>query len=107
VEDVELEGRIIRAGETVTLSLPAANRDPARFDNPDRLDVTRPAAGHLAFGYGIHMCIGQHLARIEMRTGFAGLIRRFPSLHLAVPPEDVAMRDNMIVYGVERLPVAW
>jgi cytochrome P450 len=105
--DVELEDRLIRAGETVTLSLPAANRDPARFEDPDRLDLTRPAAGHVAFGYGFHQCIGQHMARIEMLTGFARLFGRFPSLRLEVPPDEVPMRDDMLVYGVQRLPVAW
>ncbi|GGL07413.1 cytochrome P450 [Sphaerisporangium melleum] len=107
LEDVEVEGHVIRAGQAVTLSLPAANRDPERFENPDRLDITRQAAGHLAFGHGIHQCLGQQLARIEMRIGYPALLRRFPGLRLATPAEDVAMRSNMAIYGVHRLPVAW
>jgi cytochrome P450 len=107
LEDVEVGGEVIRAGESVTISLSAANRDPARFDDPDTLDVTQPATGHLAFGHGVHQCLGQQLARIEMRIGYAALFRRFPTLRLAVAPEEVPMRDDMSVYGVHRLPVAW
>jgi cytochrome P450 len=114
LEDVELDGHLIKAGDSICLSLPAANRDPARYDDPDtlrltryRLDPTRPAAGHVSFGYGPHMCTGQHLARIEMRAAFAALFERFPKLQLAVPPEEVAMRDDRIIYGVQRLPVTW
>ncbi|WP_207755985.1 cytochrome P450 [Nonomuraea cypriaca] len=107
LEDVELEGEIIGAGESVTVSLPAANRDPARFDDPDRLDLGRHASGQLAFGHGIHQCLGQQLARIELRLAYTALFRRFPGLRLAVPPEEVTMRTDMLVYGVHRLPVAW
>ena len=64
----------------------AANRDPRRFDDPDTLDIHRKARGHLAFGHGIHQCLGQQLARIEMRAGFAGLLRRFPTLGSPSPP---------------------
>ncbi|MGH8904970.1 MAG: cytochrome P450 [Egibacteraceae bacterium] len=107
VEDVELDGHLIKAGESVTLSLAAANRDPERFANPEALNIARPAAGHLTFGHGVHQCLGQQLARIEMRIGFAALLRRFPTLRLAVPPEDVPMRHDMGIYGVHRLPVTW
>ncbi|GAB3458069.1 cytochrome P450 [Actinophytocola sediminis] len=105
--DVELDGRIIKAGDGVALSLPAVNRDPARFDHPEDLDVTRHAAGHLAFGHGVHQCIGQQLARIEMRVAYGSLFRRFPGLRLAVAPEEVPLRHDMNIYGVYRLPVAW
>ena len=67
-------------------SLPAANRDPRRFADPDPLDITRQATGHLAFGHGVHQCLGQQLARVEMRIAYAALLRRFPGLRLAVPP---------------------
>ncbi|MDX3228667.1 cytochrome P450 [Streptomyces sp. ME19-01-6] len=107
LEDVELEGRVIRAGESVTISLPAANRDPDRFEDPDRLDVTRQARGHLAFGYGIHQCLGQNLARAEMRTALPLLLARFPQLRLAVPAERVPLSHDMGFYGVHRLPVIW
>lgn len=107
LEDVELGGELIKKGETVSVSLPAANRDPARFENPDQLDLSRPAGGHVAFGYGIHQCVGQQLARIEMRTALPALLRRFPALRLAVPPEQLRMREDMQVYGAYELPVAW
>ncbi|GGO12413.1 cytochrome P450 [Microbispora rosea subsp. aerata] len=107
LEDAEIGGVLIRAGESVTLSLAAANRDPARFDDGDVLDVTRPAHGHLSFGHGIHQCLGQQLARIEMRIAYPALLRRFPNLRLAVPAHEVPLRANMAVYGVHRLPVLW
>lgn len=107
-EDVELAGVPIRAGESVTVSLSAANRDPDRFADPDTLDIARDAMGHVAFGYGRHMCLGQHLARIEIQIGLAGLIRRFPTLHLNVSPDEVPMHSgDHLVYGVRELPVAW
>ncbi|GAA4198138.1 cytochrome P450 [Microbispora amethystogenes] len=107
LEDVEIGGTLIRAGETVTLSLGAANRDPERFEGGDTLDVTRSAQGHLSFGHGIHQCLGQQLARVEMRIAYPALLRRFPGLRLAVPPEEVPMRATSAVYGVRRLPVLW
>ncbi|MFC7381351.1 cytochrome P450 [Sphaerisporangium rhizosphaerae] len=106
-EDVLVEGHMIRAGETVTVSVAAADRDPAQFPAPDAFDVTRPATGHLAFGHGVHQCIGQQLARAEMRAGYPALLRRFPGLRLAIEPEQVATRSDMAIYGVHRLPVAW
>ncbi|GAA3076268.1 cytochrome P450 [Streptosporangium carneum] len=107
LEDVELEGQTIRAGETVTVSIPAANHDPERFDGPGALDVTRNATGHLSFGHGIHQCLGQQLARNEMRLAIPALLERLPGLRLAVPPEEVPMRSDMAIYGVHRLPVTW
>ncbi|WP_433679925.1 cytochrome P450 [Nocardia sp. CA-119907] len=108
LEDVELGGQVIRAGQTVALSPQAANRDPAKFEHPNSLDLRRNAMGHLGFGYGIHQCLGQHLARIEMRTALPALISRFPTLQLAVPADEIRMRpDGLGVYGVQRLPVTW
>ncbi|QIS17156.1 cytochrome P450 [Nocardia terpenica] len=108
LEDVELAGQTITTGETVVLSLQAANRDPARFDHPDSLDLRRNAVGHLGFGHGIHQCVGQQLARVEMRTALPALISRFPTLRLAVPVDEVRMRPDRIgVHGVQRLPVTW
>ncbi|MGC7098729.1 cytochrome P450 [Amycolatopsis lurida] len=106
-EDLELGGETIPEGSTVVVSTLAANRDPNRFENPDALDVHRSARGHLSFGHGIHQCLGQQLARIEMRAGFAGLLRRFPDLELAIPAKDVKLRTNMRIYGVHELPVTW
>ncbi|MFD7169260.1 cytochrome P450 [Streptomyces violascens] len=107
LEDVELDGRLIRAGESVTISVQAANRDPARFADPDTLDLHRKATGHLAFGHGVHQCLGQQLARVEMRVALPALFTRFPTLRLAVAPEEVPLRVGMDVYGVHRLPVTW
>ncbi|OLF09087.1 cytochrome [Actinophytocola xinjiangensis] len=107
LEDVELAGRTIRAGDGLTLALPVANRDPDRFDNAHEFDVTRPATGHLAFGHGVHQCIGQQLARVEMRIAFAALFTRFPTLRLDAEPSQIPLRDDMNIYGVHRLPVAW
>ncbi|MFF8606827.1 cytochrome P450 [Streptomyces sp. NPDC015346] len=107
LEDVEVEGQLIRAGESVTLSLEAANRDPERFPDPDVLDVRRTATGHLGFGHGIHQCLGQQLARVEMTVALPALLRRFPTLRLDVPAEEVPLRTDMSIYGVHRLPVTW
>ncbi|WP_101786536.1 cytochrome P450 [Nonomuraea indica] len=108
LEDVEIAGQTIRKGQVVTISVPAANRDPERFADPETFDVTRPpTVGHLTFGHGIHQCLGQQLARIEMRVAFPALFRRFPGLRLAVPPEEVPMRTDMSIYGAHRLPVTW
>ena len=106
LEDVEVDGAQIRAGESVLVSLAGGNRDAARYADPDTLDVSRSAAGHLSFGHGIHQCLGQQLARVEMRVGFAELFRRFPDLRLAVAADDVRVRDD-IFHGVDELPVAW
>ncbi|MFD9669427.1 cytochrome P450 [Rhodococcus sp. NPDC059968] len=109
LQNVELAGHTIQAGETVTVSLAAANRDPERFADPDRLDLARKdAPGHLAFGHGVHQCLGQHFARLELRIGLTALARRFPDLRLAIPIDEVPLHDgSMFVYGVHRLPVTW
>ncbi|GHE93368.1 cytochrome P450 [Amycolatopsis deserti] len=107
LEDVELDGQVIKAGESVTIAAHAANRDPERFPDPDSLDLRRHAAGHLAFGHGIHQCLGQQLARVEMRVAIPALFARFPTLRLAIPAEEVPLRHDMTIYGVHRLPVAW
>ncbi len=96
---------MIRKGETVLVSIPAANRD--KFERPDELDVGRSTAGHLAFGHGVHQCLGQQLARIEMRVGFSALFARYPGLRLAVNPSDVPLNVERGIYGVASLPVAW
>ncbi|MET8762265.1 cytochrome P450 [Lentzea sp. NPDC004782] len=108
LEDVEIDGHLIKAGDTVLMHVPAANRDPEKFPgNPDELDLRRPASGHVAFGHGIHQCLGQQLARIEMRIAFTKLFQEFPDLRLDVAPEEVPLRTNMGIYGVHSLPVAW
>jgi cytochrome P450 len=105
--DVELAGQVIPAGSLLVLALAAANRDPALLADPDRLDVTRDAAGHVAFGHGVHHCLGAPLARMEMRVAFPALLRRFPGLALAVPFDEVGFRAYHFVYGVHALPVRW
>jgi len=106
-EDIEIDGQCIRAGQPVVASLAAANRDPQHFPDPDALDLSRQYSPHLAFGHGVHQCLGQQLARVEMKAGFTALLGRFPSLRLAVPLEQVRMRDDMFIYGVHQLPVTW
>jgi cytochrome P450 len=103
--DVEIAGQRIEAGEFVMLALPAANRDPALRDDPERLDVTRGEVGHVAFGHGIHHCLGAPLARMEMRIAFPALLRRFPGLRAV--GEEVEFRSFHIIYGLASLQVAW
>lgn len=106
-EDFEFQGQSIRKGEVVTVSLPAANRDPLGFDDPDVFDIRRGATRHVAFGSGPHQCMGHHLARLELAIGYESLLRRFPRLELAVPPEEIGTREMMVTYGVLGLPVRW
>ncbi|WP_314621680.1 cytochrome P450 [Streptomyces stackebrandtii] len=108
LEDVEVGGQLIEAGTTVVLSYNTANRDPERYPDPHALDLGREAGGHLAFGHGIHLCLGAQLARVEMRVAFTALFSRFPTLRLAVPAEEVALRPEAAdIYGVKSLPVTW
>ena len=106
-EDVELAGVLIRAGEGVIASEPAANRDPAQFAHPDELDIHREQNHHMAFGYGVHRCLGQPLARLELQVAYPALLRRFRNLRAAATSADLQYRDSMIVYGVKALPVVW
>jgi cytochrome P450 len=106
-EDVEIGGVQLAAGSTVLLSIPEANRDAQHWPDPARLDLARPRGAHLAFGHGIHQCLGQQLARVEMRVGFTELLARLPGLRLAVPATEVPLRTDMVVFGVHELPVTW
>jgi pentalenic acid synthase len=106
LRDIEVAGQVIRAGEGVLVANAAANWDPAFVERPGELDVRRPARGHLAFGYGIHQCLGQNLARAEMEIAFQVLFGRLPALRLAVPAERVTLKEGILV-GVRELPVAW
>jgi cytochrome P450 len=103
-EDTTIGGHPVAAGELVVGSLVAANRDPAVVEQGDELDISRPPAPHLAFGHGIHHCLGAPLARIEMRVAFPALLRRFPTLRLDCEPE---FRHRTLIYGLHRLPLAW
>ncbi|MFI8928505.1 cytochrome P450 [Streptomyces sp. NPDC053474] len=105
LEDVTIGGVRVPKGETVLVSTGSAGRDPERFADPDRLDVTRDASGHLALGHGIHYCLGAPLARMETATALAALIERFPDLALAVPVEELRWRPSMRARGLLELPV--
>jgi cytochrome P450 len=106
-EDVELGGVLIRAGEGVLAANETANRDPEAFPNPDELDIHRRARHHVAFGFGVHQCLGQPLARLELQVAYPALLRRFPDLRLAAPVDDLHFRSDKIVYGVASVPVTW
>jgi cytochrome P450 len=106
-EDVELAGEHLPAGSTVVVSLVAANRDRQHWPDPELLDVRRTRLPHLAFGHGVHQCLGQQLARVEMTVAYGELLRRLPNLRLAVPPEEIPLRNDMLTYGVHSLPVTW
>ena len=105
--DVEIAGVPIPAGQLVFVSLPSGNRDPDFIDSPEVLDIGRGAPGHLAFGHGVHHCLGAPLARMEMRIAFPALLRRFPTLALAEDFSDVAFRSFHFIYGLKSLEVTW
>ncbi|MFD5732312.1 cytochrome P450 [Streptomyces sioyaensis] len=107
VEDVEIGGQLIRAGDWVAADLAAANLDPALCPHAEKLDLDRAPVQHVAFGYGPHACLGQNLARAELEIMLVSLFSRFPHLQLAVPVEELPFRTDMLVYGVHSLPVTW
>jgi cytochrome P450 len=107
LEDVNVGGHLVRAGEGVIALSLSANRDAGAFPEPDRFDINREARHHVAFGYGVHQCLGQPLARIELQTVFATLVRRMSTLKLAAPVEQLKFKDEMFIYGVKTLPVTW
>jgi cytochrome P450 len=106
-ERVEIAGQRIEAGEMVLVSVPVANRDPSLVPDPEVLDVTRGAIGHLAFGHGAHHCLGAPLARAELRIALPALLRRFPGLRLADPPAEVEPGAPAIFHHLASLPVTW
>jgi cytochrome P450 len=106
-EDIELGGQQIQAGDGLIALLPAANRDGAIFPDPGELDIARGSHQHMAFGFGIHQCIGQPLARSELKIALLALFQRFPDLALAVDVSEVEGRNDAVVYGLEHLPVTW
>jgi cytochrome P450 len=105
--DLDICGAEVHAGDLVLLDLTAANHDPGVFADPGRLDVTRRAAAHLAFGHGMRYCIGAPLARIELRSVLIGLLDRFPALRLAVRPAELTTQTGTLASGLTALPVAW
>jgi cytochrome P450 len=106
-EDLELGGQHIAEGDLVVVAMPAANRDPRAFDNPDLPDFDRKVTRHLAFGYGVHQCLGQNIARAELKTILPQLFQRFPDMRLAVPRDEIPMDVNAVNYGVRKLMVTW
>ncbi|MDN3053976.1 cytochrome P450 [Streptomyces sp. SRF1] len=107
LEDIEIGGVTVPAGETVLLSVASAHRDPAHFQDPDAFNPHLGRSGHLALGHGIHYCLGAPLARMETETALAALLQRFPGLRLDVPREELRWRPSIRARGLISLPVAW
>lgn len=107
VEDLTINGQLIRAGERVLMNLPAGNWDAEFVDRPDTFDIDRNPRGHLGFGFGVHQCIGQNLARAELQVALATLVRRLPNLRLAVPVEELHFAGEQEIYTIHELPVTW
>jgi cytochrome P450 len=107
LQDIEVGGQTIHAGDGIVLANDAANRDQDAFPDADRLDVRRDAHGHLAFGFGVHACLGQPLARAELQIVYGTLYRRLPDLRLAVPIEQIPFKHDSNIYGVYELPVTF
>jgi cytochrome P450 len=105
--DVEIGGVVIPRGEIVLLATAGADRDPDRFPDPDRLDVASTDAGHLAFGHGVHYCLGAPLARLEAQIAFTALLQRLPDLALAVPAEQLRWTGGGVLRGLRELPVTF
>ena len=106
-EDTELSGTAIRAGEGVIALLAAADWDPGMFPEPERLDVHRGNRHHVAFGYGVHQCLGQNLARLELEIVFSTLFARIPTLQVAVPVDELPYKHGGLLFGLHELPVTW
>ncbi|MFF8957081.1 cytochrome P450 [Streptomyces sp. NPDC014894] len=107
LEDVEMGGTVVPAGSTVLISVADADRDPARFKDPERFDIHRDARGHLAFGHGLHHCLGAPLARLEGRIAVRGLLDRFPALTPDTDEGELSWLPGMLIRGVRELPVRW
>ncbi|GIE78633.1 cytochrome P450 [Actinoplanes philippinensis] len=107
IEDVEIGGVTIRAGDPVLALSNAANHDPSAFDEAEEIKLDRGARNHVAFGFGIHQCLGQNLARMELQIVFDTLFRRIPTLRLATPADALPYKNDAFVYGIHELPVTW
>ncbi|MEU3769792.1 cytochrome P450 [Amycolatopsis keratiniphila] len=105
--DVEIGGTLIRAGEGVVGLSNAGNHDPEGFENPDAFDIERGARHHVAFGFGVHQCLGQNLARLELQIVFDTLFRRVPGIRIAVPVDELPFKHDSTIYGLHALPVTW
>jgi cytochrome P450 len=107
VEDIEIGGETIRAGEGIILDVAPANWDARQFRDPDQLDLGRADNAHVGFGYGRHQCVGQQLARMELQIVLPTLLRRIPTLRLAVPVDQLPFKHDALAYGIYELPVTW
>jgi cytochrome P450 PksS len=105
LEDMEFDGQFMPKGTPILLNIASANRDEAAFDNAEQLDITRNPNRHLAFGMGIHYCLGAPLARLEARIAFTVLINRFPDVKLAVSSNELQWRSSSLVRGLKQLPL--
>ena len=103
--DVEIGGTVIPQGDLVLVAISSANHDPGRFPAADAVDLDRDSSGHVAFGHGIHYCLGAPLARMEGEIAFGSLLERFPAIELAAPPESLRFRPGTLIRGLESLPV--
>lgn len=106
-EDIEIGGVTVKAGDGVVISSSLANRDPSVFADPDTFDIHRSARHHVAFGYGVHQCLGQNLARMELELALPALFERVPTIRLDVPVSELTLRPGTTIQGVNALPVAW
>jgi cytochrome P450 len=106
-EDIELDGQVLKAGDGVIFPNDIGNRDPEAFQDPDVLDLRRDARRHVAFGFGVHQCLGQPLARMELQVVYSTLYRRIPALRRAAALDEIPFKHDGAVYGVHSLPVTW
>jgi cytochrome P450 len=107
IEDIDIAGEVIRAGEGIILDIPPANWDSRQFADADQLDLQRQDNAHVGFGYGRHQCVGQQLARMELQIVLHTLLRRIPTLQLASPVEQLPFKHDALAYGLYELPVTW
>lgn len=106
-EDVELRDKKVRKGQLLLCSIPAAQRDPALVEDPDRFDISRPPRDSSMFGIGRHFCLGAQLARLELEVSLGRILERFPDLALAVPAEEIPYRSNPVVRGPAAIPIRY
>ena len=102
---IDIADVTIPAGELIFIALLGANNDPARFPDPYRMDLSRSAQGHIAFGHGIHYCLGATLARLEARIAVGALIKRFPDVKLHIPPRSLTRTPSVTMNALDALPV--
>lgn len=107
IEDVEIGGQLVRAGEGIVPLVVEARTTIRMFERPDEFDPSRSATGHVAFGYGVHQCLGQNLVRLEMDVAYRGLFKRIPTLEVAVPLEELQFKYDGVLFGLHALPVRW